>query len=419
MSSVSLVEDEIYLLSKLSLNQRREILPKLEYLLDQIDLEKLDYFDRIILLLQLLESCKKYDEDLSLNDVVKTILFKWCNNDLDIDGIIGDLAANSDCSDAMLKYLVFLFPHSNPITILDTHIRTRYGHGMIFSYTAERVLKAYNIENLEERDWHILIEASEDSRKDFDFNQVQDTLRYMDLQNNPITQDNKDVMDYINSKLKHKKEVYKKPNWVSLKDYETDEYYQKLSVGETQENSYEELDNLKNMIKRLTSKQIIESNDLGDEAPLKTEEVIETFVSIKDNFKDENSNSMIRYYGPCNSILGFDCIGSFKIPGECKGGPCRMFYCMCREFDEEDALNEEDVDVAFDEWFSGECDICKVKIKKMRYAVRFPVDGGGWLGCYCSFTCMRKTKVRPIYSSDEFRIGEIETIIKHIGICDI
>lgn len=45
------------------------------------------------------------------------------------------------------------------------------------------------------------------------------------------------------------------------------------------------------------------------------------------------------------------------------------------------------------EWFTGRCanEQCKLLIRKKCHAVRLPIPTeGGWLGCYCSFFCLRQ-----------------------------
>ena len=65
------------------------------------------------------------------------------------------------------------------------------------------------------------------------------------------------------------------------------------------------------------------------------------------------------------------------------GGP-RMFYDTTRETDETDQ-------VRITEWFTGNCEECSKKIDSYRYAVRRPLMRGGWVGCFCSFDCVKKS----------------------------
>lgn len=40
-------------------------------------------------------------------------------------------------------------------------------------------------------------------------------------------------------------------------------------------------------------------------------------------------------------------------------------------------------------WFTGSCDSCWLRIKSSRYAVRKPLEAGGWKQQYCSWECCR------------------------------
>lgn len=67
---------------------------------------------------------------------------------------------------------------------------------------------------------------------------------------------------------------------------------------------------------------------------------------------------------------------------------CRMLYCDCFEFhlnDPETGMNKES---EVPGWFKGQCEKCSRKIPKRCYAVRCPLENGGWLGTYCSWNCL-------------------------------
>lgn len=75
-------------------------------------------------------------------------------------------------------------------------------------------------------------------------------------------------------------------------------------------------------------------------------------------------------------------------------GGCRML--ICKHFpsdDEDDTLRQFAQD-----WFTGECEACAKIITKRSHALRIPMIGGGWYGCFCSnLNCI----VEAIY--DKFR----------------
>ena len=67
-------------------------------------------------------------------------------------------------------------------------------------------------------------------------------------------------------------------------------------------------------------------------------------------------------------------------------GGCRMFTCMHFETDENDETP--------DDWFTGVCDQCMINIPNKIYAVRRPLYGGGWVGCFHSWDCVQDYLVR-------------------------
>lgn len=88
-----------------------------------------------------------------------------------------------------------------------------------------------------------------------------------------------------------------------------------------------------------------------------------------------------RIYGPANPQIGADLTDHENEC--CVYGGCRMLLCTCFE---EDPEREEE---RADDWYTGMCDGCDRAIRHRWYAVRLPLAGGGWRGCYCSTRCMR------------------------------
>jgi hypothetical protein len=86
-----------------------------------------------------------------------------------------------------------------------------------------------------------------------------------------------------------------------------------------------------------------------------------------------------RVLGQANPVVGAD-LGNDH---ECsRYGGCRMLLCTCLEAQaEEDEFYERD-------WFTGVCRGCHQRIAHPWYAVRQPLPGGGWQGCYCSTRCI-------------------------------
>lgn len=78
-------------------------------------------------------------------------------------------------------------------------------------------------------------------------------------------------------------------------------------------------------------------------------------------------------------------------------GGCRVMTCYQHEnWDPimEAPIFQDPVDepraLAALEWFTESCQNCHRVIRKKCYAVRMPIESGGWRGCYCSFLCLRE-----------------------------
>lgn len=70
-------------------------------------------------------------------------------------------------------------------------------------------------------------------------------------------------------------------------------------------------------------------------------------------------------------------------------GGHRMLYCNHFEIDE-DTNHESGYD-----WYLGadkSCMKCRNYIPVREWAVRYPLNNGGWMGCFCSWDCVSKTK---------------------------
>ncbi len=94
-------------------------------------------------------------------------------------------------------------------------------------------------------------------------------------------------------------------------------------------------------------------------------------------------------------------------------GGCRMLTCSEFELYDEDGTELDLLDeYTCTEWFRGCCDICPEKIRKKHYAVRLPLEGGGWSGCYCSFNCLKKI------SPNDHYIERMKNQLDKIGIRD-
>jgi hypothetical protein len=383
---------------------KNEFIAKLNQTIQLKGKDFLQIFEELILWITF---CK--NNKITNKVIIESILLKWSNDD-DFEGVVGDMASNIICSIDLLTYLFQVLEDDlNIVRILDVHIRTRYGQCMIFSLVAERLLQAIKKETLEDYEWDHLLETVEEVKQGFQYNPS-----FLSRQSYSMTRDNQDVIRYIQSKQKELNYsiVAKKPKWVSLKDNETQENYKDRNLGTVSEDDEGLFNQIKDFLDKNTKFEQ-EIKEEGDIATTNPEEIAKVMLSLKENINLEEDKDfpIERFYGPANAMLGKECC--------LMKGPCRMFYCVCREFDDDDDYESAPIPYDPQEWFIGKCEECSKKIEKFRHCVRFPVDGGGWIGCFCSFDCLRKSRIRPIYDDDELRLKEIYKILNTIGISDL
>lgn len=116
-----------------------------------------------------------------------------------------------------------------------------------------------------------------------------------------------------------------------------------------------------------------------------TEEKYQILRPVMENRARQQLSSdvvLFRILGPVNPVVDADLTSDGAC---CNFGGCRMLTCI--DFDRYDV----DTDTFDDEtdWFTGNCQICFLKIANRAHAVRMPLVHGGWRGCYCSIECLR------------------------------
>lgn len=106
------------------------------------------------------------------------------------------------------------------------------------------------------------------------------------------------------------------------------------------------------------------------------------------------NNELFKIYGPANTQIARDLTDEHI----CSKYGCRMLLCRELEIQEinHDEVDDFDVNYEIDnydksDWFTNQCDKCFNHIQFRHYAVRLPLHTGNWLGCYCSWKCVRDT----------------------------
>ena len=148
-----------------------------------------------------------------------------------------------------------------------------------------------------------------------------------------------------------------------------------------------------------TNKETIKNTEEGEG---EEEEDVEIYKGI---FASPN-----RIFGPKNL-----CSDNSECPTGIKGG-CRMLTCNCINKDADDDNKEISGDPL--EWFDGSCDTCLFKISEACYCIRYPTNGGGWVGCYCGMECLSKNLPREADITSELRLDMMTECLETYGIFD-
>jgi hypothetical protein len=108
-------------------------------------------------------------------------------------------------------------------------------------------------------------------------------------------------------------------------------------------------------------------------------QLLEPILINNNNDILQRDSELFKYLGPANPHFNSD----VEYPHICyKYGGCRMLTCTCFEIDSDD--------IPLNDWFTGVCNVCLLKIRSRAHAIRKPLSMGGFVGCFCSFECLRK-----------------------------
>ena len=219
-----------------------------------------------------------------------------------------------------------------------------------------------------------------------------DLKEHLDMYESKTRKKYPSVMNYIERNMKLKA---KKPNWVSIQEGENKSYLNNVSLGLDQDKKEVFMKQVQEESKKLNVK-----GDMQDFVDLFSSSISDIID------KDTSYTKSFRVWGPENSFLDRDCITNFG--GK---GPCRMLSCLCRDAEENEGELPSD-------WFTGKCDVCNRIIEDISHAVRYPVKGGGWKGCYCSFKCISDDPPYQMNKEDQVRLKSVQKRIDEVGIMD-
>jgi len=143
-------------------------------------------------------------------------------------------------------------------------------------------------------------------------------------------------------------------------------------------------------------------------------EMIRPLITNQEVYLREANVKLIRAFGPAHPMIGYENVLLTNDKERSYGGSRMMLSNIFKDYDESGYILDDDEDV---EWFVGYCQQCNLKIRAKHHAVRMPIEGGGWMGCYCCFKCIKDS----INVENDVRttlIDNFETIILATGIQD-
>lgn len=138
--------------------------------------------------------------------------------------------------------------------------------------------------------------------------------------------------------------------------------------------------------------------------------------------KNYDDDELIRHYGPLNPFIASSETGvqGFNINS-------RMFESTHYEVGKLEGVEGFDEDEDIRSWFTENCQVCRKKILSYHYAVRMPMPGGGWRGCYDSWMCVGKDLPKNIGDVEKnlndrqiqgHLIRYFNSLLKRVGIYD-
>lgn len=320
----------------------------------------------------------------------------------DMDEIVVLVARNFALSE---KHLQTLFKHFNTISEPKDLLKNMMympEHHMYYGIAANTILNANGIE----------LTPSEVEELSYEAESVELNTQA----------DVEAIVHFVNDQTSKTEQYAEKPDWVSLKDGESMALLSEVSTAlkeDEKKGFYEDfLQKGKDLF--LFSDNI----EYEEGSQIEAEKAIKCFLSImgsQELIKEEEGSEEeleFRVWGPENRIPGVECCAGPKVENadgiEEAVGPCRMLLCECREYDP-DLDQEYDGDMT---WFKGKCDGCHLKIRDLSHALRFPVAGGGWKGCFCCFKCLEEKSPYPIKAEERISLNMMKQYIDRIGVMD-
>jgi hypothetical protein len=240
---------------------------------------------------------------------------------------------------------------------------------------------------------------------------------YKELYTLALNQENTVAIDYFKMKVAVTNDYAPIPKWVyNFKDIEineseeNEEYKYDVDKLPTHNNLIAQIGEIKSIEYKLPSLDkainLLTSglSDLGisdDDVKTAKDKITENYTSSDESKKMEllqpilenmsiynlkDDLKLFRILGPVNPHYDSDFAANNNHICYRYGG-CRMLTCTCF------CITEDDEPI--DDWFTGFCQTCALKIRNRAHAIRKPMPMGGFSGCFHSVKCMKETLISP------------------------
>lgn len=364
----------------------------------QVSKLRLSDFERtnmLVILVKLITELKSQIDNAFLDITLKAYVDPQDPDD--ISPVIGRLFGLVSCDISTLKSIVDRYPEITPLEIVESQLHSNI---VSVNFILQRFDEIYGSDIMGRNEVNYLLSKSVDD-------EGKDTI----------------ITNFLRSRFSTIDNVRPKPEWVSIASNETSQllnwtlwtvveseslcpYVPTYNSGTTQALSRLINDNL--------ADYKISDSDGGKVSFDDLEDMATAIVNVsEEKCEIKYPGNPDRMFGPMNRLINSDCIS-----GIIRGG-CRMLTCRCKDYDRElDEYDDYSAPRSPDGWFNGECNYCNWKIRDISYALRYPLIGGAFYGCYCSEDCMFSAHPSNEDAASEFVLSAILDKISVNGIID-
>lgn len=213
------------------------------------------------------------------------------------------------------------------------------------------------------------------------------------------------MQDFLSTKVKETSAMIKKPVWI-INDYDDVPYEEQILIKPNA--TFYKLPSNEEAMTLLSQ---FYDQDFGDylngDEEIKRQ-LLDPVMLSQQRMAQTYDLPYFKVYGPVNITLHQDLSGD----DICSQIGCRLLTCS-----EYHDFNIDNKDIDKTKWFTGACDYCFNQIPFKHWAVRRPLATSGFIGCYCSWDCVR-ADTKSSQQSVQRLINIFEQQMMTIGIQD-